>query len=252
MIRTKYEVIRRTENVCVEVDAEFEEDITYTFSNYNEIYNYFSRYKFVDFWNDFWDEYNCQLICHSKYYLQILGNDTSCLFFGKFLVSTMDITERGSEPSLLAIPSFDERGNPIQEINILLQNELYEQVKVCVAMEIKFFLSNSLDPLDAVRNSSVYEISEQIMGRPLTDYEREQIDNLHDEGSENEEPTAFSCPVETPFATDKCCICLTEKPDIILVPCLHKSVCLQCEEKGKLTKCPTCRLMITKKNKNII
>ena len=249
MIRTKYEVIRSTENVSVEVDAEFEEDITYTFSNYNEIYNYFSRYKFIDFLEEFCDEYNCQLRCHSKYYLQIL-RDTSCLFFGKFLVSTMDITVRGEEPSLLAIPSFDERGNPIQEINSILQHELYKQVKVCIAMEIRFFLFNSLDPLEAINDLSVHEISEQIMGRPLTDYEREQIDDLHDEGSGNEEePTAFSRPVETPFTTDKCCICLTEKPDIILVPCLHKSVCLQCEEKGKLTKCPTCRLMIIRKIK---
>ena len=242
MIRTKYEVIRRTENVSVEVDAEFEEDITYIFSNHNEIYNFFSRYKFTDFLEDFCDEYNCQLRCHSKYYLSILS-EMSCLFFGKFFVSTMDITDR-NEPSLLAIPSFDERGNPIQEINSILQNELYKQVKVCVAMEIKFFLFRSLDEL------SVYEIAEQHAGRPLTDYEREQLDYLHDEGSENEEePTAFSRPVETPFVTDKCCICLTEKPDIILVPCLHKSVCLQCEEKGKLTKCPTCRLMIIRKVK---
>ena len=81
------------------------------------------------------------------------------------------------------------------------------------------------------------------MGRPLTDYEREMLDERYDEGIGDERP------VETPFTTDKCCICLTEKPDIILVPCLHKTVCLQCEEKGKLTTCPTCRLKITKKIK---
>ena len=226
MIRTKYEVTRRNGDVSVEMDAEFEDEITYTFSNYNEIYGYFSRYKFTDFWNDFWDfwdEYNCKLRCHSKYYLQILS-DTGCLFFGKFLVSTMDITERGEEPSLLAIPSFDERGSPIEEINRILRDPMsFDQVKVCVAMEIKFFLSQSLDQLEAINHLSVYEISEQIMGRPLTEYEREQIDERYDEGIETEEPA--------PFTTDKCCICLTEKPDIILVPCLHKTVCLQCEKK---------------------
>ena len=251
MIRTKYEVIRRNGDVSVEMDAEFEEDITYTFSNYNEIYNYFSRYKFTDFWNDFWDEYNCQLRCHSKYYLQILS-DTSSLFFGKFLVSTMDITVRGEEPSLLAIPSFDERGSPIEEINRILRDPMsFGQVKVCVAMEIKFFLSQSLDPLEAIDELSVYEIAEQHVGRDLTDYEIEQIDDLQyqPDDSETEEPPSFSCPVETPFTTDKCCICLTEKPDIILFPCLHKTVCLQCEERGKLSKCPTCRLIINRKIK---
>ena len=242
MIRTKYEVTRRTEN-SVEVDAEFEKDITYAYSNHNEIYNYFSRYRFVDFWRDFWDEYNCRLKCSSKYYLEILS-DTGCLFLGKFLVSTMDITVRGEEPSFLALPSFDSRGNPIQEINSILQDEsIHKQIKVYIAMEIEYFLSYSLDPLN---NLSVYEISERIIGRPLTEHEREELDHLHDE---TEDLTVFSCAVETPFTTDKCCICLTEEPNIISIPCLHKSVCFQCEEKGKLTKCPTCRLLINRKIK---
>ena len=245
MIRTKYELIRRNGNVSVEMDAEFEEDITHKFHNHNEIYNFFSRYKFTDFVDDFREAYNCQVRCHSKYYLYILS-ETSCLFFGKFLVSTMDIADR-DEPSFLAIPSFDDRGNPIQEINCILQHKLYKQVKVCIAMEIKFLLFSSLDEL------TDYERAEQYMGRPLTEYEREQIDERYDErydeGIETEEPAAFSCPVETPFTTDKCCICLTEKPDIILVPCLHKTICLQCEEKGKLSKCPTCRVKINRKIK---
>ena len=197
----------------------------------------------------FYNEYNCRLKCHSKYYLQILS-DTGCLFFGKFLVSTMDITDRRESATLLAVSSFDSRGNPIQEINSILQGELsIKQVKVCIAMEIKFFISDSLDPLDD--ELTAYERAEQHMGRPLTEYEREQIDDLqyHPNDSDTEEPAAFSCPVGTPFTTDKCCICLTEKPEIVLVPCLHKTVCLQCEEKGKLTKCPTCRRMIAKKIK---
>ena len=243
MIRTKYELIRRNENVSVEMDAEFEEDITHKFYNHNEIYNFFSRYKFTEFIDDFRDAYNCQVRCHSKYYLYILS-ETSCLFFGKFLVSTLDIADR-DEPSFLALPSFDDRGNPIQEINSILQNELYKQGKVCVAMEIKFLLFSSLDALTA------YERAEQHMGRDLTDYEREQIEDLEaeNEADFDSDDDETPKPVKSPFVTDKCCICLTEEPEIILVPCLHKSVCLQCEEKGKLTKCPTCRRMITKKIK---
>ena len=249
MIRTKYEVTNRTENI-VKADAEFEDDITYLFSNHNEIYTYFSRYKFVEFWEDFfYNEYNCRLKCHSKYYLQILS-DTGCLFFGKFLVSTMDITDRRESATLLAVSSFDSRGNPIQEINSILQGELsIKQVKVCIAMEIKFFISDNLDHLDY--ELTPYERAEQYIGRPLTEYEMEQIDDLQyfPNDSDTEEPAASSCPVETPFTNDKCCICLTEKPEIVLVPCLHKSVCLKCEEKGKLAKCPTCRRTITKKIK---
>ena len=243
MIRTKYELIRRNENVSVEMDAEFEEDITHKFYNHREIYNFFSRYKFNEFIDDFRDEYNCQVRCHSKYYLYILS-ETSCLFFGKFLVSTLDIADR-DEPSFLALPSFDERGNPVQEINSILQNELYKQVKVCVSMDVKFFLFSSLDALTA------YERAERHMGRDLTDYEREQLEDLEAENDAdfNSDEDDTPKPVKSPFVTDKCCICLTEEPEIILVPCLHKSVCLQCEEKGKLTKCPTCRRIITKKIK---
>ena len=243
MIRTKYELIRRNGNACVEMDAEFEEDITHKFYNHRDIYNFFSRYKFNEFIDDFRNEYNCRVRCHCTYYLRI-SNGISDLYFGRFLFSTLEIVDR-NEPSLLAISSFDDRGNQIPQINNILQHELYTQVKVCVAMEIRFLLFYNLDEL------TIYERSEQIMGRPLTDYEREQIDDLqyHPNDSDTEEPHSFSCPVEASFTTDTCCICLTEKPEIVLVPCLHKSVCLKCEEKGKLTTCPTCRRKITKKIK---
>ena len=243
MIRTKYEVTRRNGNVCVEMDAEFEEDITHKFYNYRDIYNFFSRYKFNEFIDDFRNAYNCRVRCHCTYYLRI-SNGISDLYFGRFLFSTLEIVDR-NEPSFLAISSFDNRGNQRPQINSILQHELYTQVKVCVAMEISFLLFYSLDKLTA------YERAEQHMGRPLTDYEREQLEDLEG-GSDadfNSDDDETPKPVKSPFVTDKCCICLTEKPEIVLVPCLHKSVCLQCEEKGKLTKCPTCRRMIAKKIK---
>ena len=57
MIRTNYKVKGMTED-SVEAETKFEEDITYLYSNYNEIYDYFSKYDFVDFWEDFfYNEY---------------------------------------------------------------------------------------------------------------------------------------------------------------------------------------------------
>ena len=242
MIRTKYELIRRNGNVCVEMDAEFEEDIMHKFYNYRDIYNFFSRYKFNEFIDDFCNEYDCRVRCHCTYYL-IISNGISDLYSGIFLFSTLEIDDR-NEPSFLAIPpSFDDRGNQISQINSILQHELYTQVKVCVDMGISFLLFYSLDDLTA------YERAEQHMGRPLTDYEREQLEDLEGDADFDSDYDETSKPVKSPFVTDKCCICLTEKPEIVLVPCLHKSVCLQCEEKGKLTKCPTCRRMIAKKIK---
>ena len=229
MIRTKYVEKRRTENVVVEKDAEFEEDITHRFYNYDDIYNEFSQYNFSDFIDEFRDEFNCQVRCHLKYYLDIANNRRG-LFFGRFLTASLNIADRG-EPSFLALPTFDDRGNTSTEINHILQFEVYTKVKVCVAMEVRFILFASLDA--------------------LAEYEREQLEDQYDDDDDEgyQDNQASSQPVETPFITDNCSICLTEKPDIIIIPCLHQSVCSQCEERGKLTKCPTCRETIIKKVK---
>ena len=227
MLRTKYMEKRRNGNITIEKEAEFEEDITHRFYRQNDIYNKYSTYNFTEFIDDLRDEFNCQVRCNSKYYLSV-SNGERCLYFGRFLVSTLDIANRG-EPSFLALPSFDDRENPVREINCVLQDEEYTEVKVLVAMEIKFLLFCSLDA--------------------LSEYEREQMEDLYDEGDDDEDNQISSQPVELPFVTDTCSICLTEKPDIIIFPCLHQSICFQCEEKGKLTKCPTCREVIKKKVK---
>ena len=239
MIRTKYELKRRNENVSVEMDAEFVENITHKYYNLDDIYDFFSRYKFNEFVDDFRNEYNCHVNCNSKYFLTIV-NKSKGIFFAKFLSSTFDICNR-NEVSFLALPSFDDRGNPSQEVSrILQQKELYTEVRVSISMEVIFFLSYRLGEL------SSYERAEQHMGRTLTEYEIEQLEDLEDNiDCYSDEDDS----VKSPFVTDKCCICLNEKPEIVLVPCLHKSVCLQCEEKGKLRKCPTCRRKITKKIK---
>ena len=234
MQRTKYREIRRS-NVIIEKEAEFEEIITHKFYTQKDIYTEFSNYKFTEFLDEFREEFNCQVRCHLKYYLDIL-NERRCLYFGRFLVSSLSIPNR-SEVEFLALPCFDDRGNPAAEVNHILQNEVYTKVKVCVAMELKFLLFCSLDA--------------------LTEYEQEQIEDHYDEGDDDEgdddkgyqENQLSSQPVETPFISDNCSICLTAKPDIIIIPCLHQSVCSQCEEAGKLTKCPTCRETIIKKVK---
>ena len=213
---------RRVENVAVEREAEFEQDITFKFYNHDDIYEEFTNYNFPEFIDEFRDEFCCQVKCHLKYYLNI-SNGRRGLYFGRFLVGSLEIADYG-EPSFLALPSFDDRGNTSREINHILQNEVYTNVKVCVAMEIKFILFSSLTA--------------------LTEYEQEQLeDHYHDEEQESPQP------IEAPFISDTCSICLTEKPNIIIFPCLHQSVCFKCENRGKLTKCPTCRETITRKIK---
>ena len=70
--------------------------------------------------------------------------------------------------------------------------------------------------------------------------------NYDEDESENKEETV---PVEDVFKIEECCICLTNKPNIINIPCLHLSICQECEKGGKFKKCVTCRKSINRKIK---
>jgi len=43
---------------------------------------------------------------------------------------------------------------------------------------------------------------------------------------------------------DLCIICEDKKKDVVLIPCRHLCVCLNCFEIGKLVKCPICREVV--------
>ena len=80
----------------------------------------------------------------------------------------------------------------------------------------------------------------------------EQIEDQYDEGDDDEDYQDIHLPpppIETPFVSDNCSVCLTAKPNIIIFPCFHQTVCFECEEAGKLTKCPSCREKIERKIK---
>ena len=56
-------------------------------------------------------------------------------------------------------------------------------------------------------------------------------------------------PVRKSFNFNKCVVCLSEKPEIIFITCLHCCVCLKCEEMSPFIRCPTCRTYIYMKVK---
>ena len=76
------------------------------------------------------------------------------------------------------------------------------------------------------------------------EYEAELLEDLHDEG-DPESPL----PIEFVFSTNECSVCLSASPNILLFPCLHKTVCFQCEQASKLISCPSCREKIIRKVK---
>ena len=223
MERTKYIEKRRSDNI-VEKEAEFESIITGEVNTLEDIYIKFKDYRFWEHLDNFREEFNCQFKCEITYFLTISYQQKG-LYFGRFLVSSLSIPNR-NETEFISIPFYDER------VNNILKNKLYDTVKVVGKMEIKFLLFCSLNALN--------------------EYEEEQIEDLYDEGDDDEGYQDNHLPpptIETPFISDNCSVCLTVKPNILFLPCLHQSVCYQCEKVGKLLKCSVCRENIERKVK---
>ena len=215
MIRESYELISETPNSSKEKKALYSSD-DLADNTFMGIINKYKDYRFEEHIESLRSEFDCPSNSHISFYLEYKVNDF-CQNINLFC-ATMEIFNREEIEYFVNIAEdIAEVREPI--VDDLLKNK-YAKNHVKAIVFHKFYINRSLD-----------------------------LENQYDPEELEEEPEAFSIPVETPFTTDKCCICLTEKPDIILVPCLHKTVCLQCEEKGKLTTCPTCRLIISRKVK---
>ena len=74
-------------------------------------------------------------------------------------------------------------------------------------------------------------------------------ENYDEDESENEDDIEIIPIIEDVFRIEECSVCLTNTPNIINIPCLHLSICQECEEKGKFKKCITCRKSINRKIK---
>ena len=210
MIRESYELLTETPYTKEKKSIYASEDLGD--NTFMGIINKYRNYRFEEHIEMLRDEFDCQSYSHISFYLEYKVNDF-CQNINLFC-ATMEIFNREEIDYFVNISDdITEAREPI--VDDLLKNK-YAKNHVKAIVTTKYYLNRSLD----LENQ----------------YEEEPI-------------PAVSRPVETPFTTDKCCICLTENPNIILVPCLHKTVCLQCEEKGKLTTCPTCRLMIIRKIK---
>ena len=106
-------------------------------------------------------------------------------------------------------------------VNGLLRHKLYDKVIVRAKMEIKFYKNRSLDILDQYQDVEFNE-------------------------SDDESPPAI---IEPSFISYNCSVCLSMKPNILNIPCLHLAICHRCEEIGKLLRCVVCRKKIERKIK---
>ena len=223
MLRTEYEEVNETSSTIEKKAIYIREDLGEN-KCFDNIFDKYNAYRFEEHIQLLRDEFDCQsysTILFSIIFI-INGNEKKIFLF----TGILEIPDRDFiEYSTSAIHQDTEERE--REVNELLKNNLYDKVLIKAEMEIKFYKNRSLD----------------IMNQ----YETEELGEIYDEGDDDDHPPPPT--IETPFITDNCSICLTVKPNILIIPCVHLSVCSQCEEVGKLINCPTCREKIERKIK---
>ena len=76
----------------------------------------------------------------------------------------------------------------------------------------------------------------------LRDTHIEELEDEEEDDEEIEEELDDYLPtLELSFFHDICSICLDNKPQILILPCLHICHCITCDEEGLINKCPVCR-----------
>ena len=208
MIRESYELVSEMDNSKLKEALYSSYDLAdNTFAG---IIKKYSDYRFEEYVENLRNEFNCKSFSHISFHLEYKISDI-CQIINLFN-ATMEIFNREEIEYLVKICEETlEIKAPL--VDGLLKNK-YSESRVKAIVYTKFFIDRSLDIEDQ------YEDAELPIPLPQ---------------------------VELPFVSDECCICLYEKPCIILFPCLHKTLCLKCEEEGKLRKCPTCRVTIDRK-----
>ena len=134
----------------------------------------------------------------------------------QLLISTMEIQNRSEVEYKVENINNDEEIK--EKINGLLKNKFYDKVFIKALMIIKYFKFLSLDGIE--------------------DEDEDEIEEEYDD---------YLPTLELPFIHDICSICLDNKPQILLLPCLHICHCITCDEEGLINKCLVCREKIERK-----
>ena len=215
---TEYNEINET-STTIEKEAIFISEDLSNFKTFEEIVDKFYDYRFTEHIGFLRNDHDCQSHSTISFSINIKhgGTEIKRLLF----CARLDIADR-TEVDYLTFPM---NGN-IRDTELCVDGYLrfkhHDKMIVKAKMEIKFYKNRSLDILDQ--------------------YEDVESDN---EYSEADEPAI----VERSFTSDNCSVCLSKKPNILNIPCLHLAICCSCEEEGNLLRCVVCRKRIVKKIK---
>ena len=207
----EYNEIKETA-FTIEKEAIFISEDLSKCKTFYEISDKFENYRFDEFIDFFMNEYGCQ--SYSSILFSINFTDSIDVVDYDFLKAKLEIIDRAEVEYTDCI--IGETFRETKRIVDMLLIDNYDKVIVKAKMKIKFYKNRSLDVLDQY------------------------------EDAEYEEQPAI---IESAFTSDNCSVCLSMKPNILNIPCLHLAICCSCEETGKLLKCVVCRKKINRKIK---
>ena len=150
------------------------------------------------------------------------------------------------------------------------ENELIEEQCKSIS-SFRFFLTNGKEDIYLfLINLEVCSSTELIYEYYFTSID-DNIDNIQNLDKENyflrirssskflkfvpfedeseEELQMIPTIIENSFSSDNCLICFKNKPNILNFPCLHLSLCEECEKIGRFINCSICRIKIERKVK---
>ena len=215
---TEYNEINETSTI-IEKEAIFISEDLGNVKTFEAIVDKFISYRFTEHIDFLRNDHDCQ--SYSTISFSINFTDKGVEMKHLLFVASLEIADR-TEVSYVTSPMYGTVRERELIVDGFLKYKLYDKVIVKAKMEIKFYKNRSLDILDQ--------------------YEDVEYDNEHNNA---DEPAI----VERSFTSDNCSVCLSMKPNILNIPCLHLAICCICEEAGKLLRCVVCRKRIVRKIK---
>ena len=214
----EYNVINETSTI-IEKEAIFISEDLSNFKTFEAIVDKFNDYRFNEHIDFLRNDHDCQSHSTISFSINIKyrGSEIKHLLF----CARLDIVDR-TEVDYITFPMSGNIRNIELYVDGCLKYKNYDKIIVKAEMEIKFYKNRSLDILDQ--------------------YEDVESDN---EYSNADEPAI----IERSFTSDNCSVCLSKKPNILNIPCLHLAICCSCEEEGNLLRCVVCRKRIVRKIK---
>ena len=187
---------------------------------FESILDKFNNYRFTEHIDFLRNDHECQSYSSILFTINFTTNGNERKFF--LFTAILEIPDR-TEIEYTTSTMYEDVEEREKIVNNLLKHKLYDKVIVRAEMDIKFYKNRSLDILDQ--------------------YQDEEFDEGY---NDDESPPAI---IESSFISDNCSVCLSMKPDILNIPCLHLAICYKCEEIGKLLRCVVCRKKIERKIK---